>query len=137
MKHETEQEKRGDYMNLMDGEKLNQEHPDTFYMPPREDRENVDKGDLVKMIFTSEVCGGERMWVIVTSRAGDGFTGILDNDPFSIEELSAGAEVKFGPEHIIEIYDEESEAAQTVLAEIDAEIKARSEERKLFDKEST
>jgi len=34
---------------LGDGEALNREHPDTFLIPPRDERERLTPGDLVKL----------------------------------------------------------------------------------------
>jgi hypothetical protein len=48
------------------------------------------------------------MWVIVAERVDKLYVGILDNQPASIEPgahvyLTEGAEVPFGPEHVIDI----------------------------------
>jgi uncharacterized protein YegJ (DUF2314 family) len=45
---------------------------------------------------------GERMWVEVTKRDGDRFTGKLLNDPVFIDGLVYADEVHFGTEHIID-----------------------------------
>jgi hypothetical protein len=45
----------------------------------------------------------ERMWVIVKQKLSDGYVGALDNIPATIQNLEAGEEFKFGPEHVIAI----------------------------------
>ena len=46
------------------------------------------------------------MWVRVTDCRDGHYVGELDNDPFSLDGLVAGSVIAFGPEHIIDIYDE-------------------------------
>ena len=96
---------------LEDGEVRNQENPDTFWIPPKERRENLVKDDLVKLIFNlsdGEQTQGERMWVIVTGGDSSGYTGILDNDPYSTNKIKAGLELSFEPRHVIDIFDDET-----------------------------
>ena len=95
-----------------DGEILNQENPDTFWIPAKERRENLVKGDLVKLVFNlsdGEQTQGERMWVIVKGGDSSGYTGILDNDPYSTDQIKAGLEVSFEPRHVIDIFEDESQ----------------------------
>jgi hypothetical protein len=40
------------------------------------------------------------MWVEVESASGGRYAGRLANDPVTAHELSTGAEVEFGPEHV-------------------------------------
>lgn len=97
---------------LEDGEILNKENPDTFWIPALDRRENLKEDDLVKLIFTitdGEKSQGERMWVLVKSGDGSGYTGILDNDPYSTDQMEAGISVSFEPRHVIDIYAEASE----------------------------
>jgi len=94
---------------LDNGEGLNKESPETFFIPPRAQRETLLPGELVKLVFRmsfEEDVQIERMWVIIKSRTDNGYIGTLDNDPLCTKELQAGAEVVFGPEHIIQIYEE-------------------------------
>ena len=104
-----------------DGEALNQENPDTFWIPPKERRENLVKDDLVKLVFNltdGQRTQGERMWVIVKGGDSSGYTGILDNDPYSTDQIKAGLEVSFEPRHVIDIFEDENpnkeEAEQAV-----------------------
>ncbi len=104
---------------LENGEDLNREHPDTFWIPPKERRENLVKDDLVKLVFSltdGEQTQGERMWVIVKSGDESAYTGTLDNDPYSTDQIKAGHEVSFEPRHVIEIFEDGS--ANTQNAEL-------------------
>lgn len=96
---------------LEDGEALNAENPESFWIPPRERRENLVKDDLVKLVFNltnGKQTQGERMWVIVTGGDRGGYTGVLDNDPYSTDEIQSGLEVSFEPRHVIDIFEDES-----------------------------
>lgn len=71
------------------------------------------------------------MWVIVSERVGDGYIGILDNKPASVDEsqhfyLCRGAEVPFLPEHVIDIADPPSDYAQQRLSERPSHVWPRS-----------
>jgi len=92
---------------LDNAEDIAREAPETFYIPPRAEREKVESKKLVKLIFRIETeteAFVERMWVIVKEKTKDGrYTGILDNDPYCTEEIKSGLEILFGPEHIIAI----------------------------------
>jgi hypothetical protein len=72
--------------HLRDGDEAAAESPYTFFIPLREERVEVVVGDLVKLGFEyeweTEEYGGERMWVIVTSKSGLEFSGSLDNQPW-------------------------------------------------------
>ena len=94
---------------LDDGEALNRENPDSFWIPTKERRENLVKDDLVKLVFLltdGKQTQGERMWVIVTGGDSSGYTGTLDNDPYSTDRIKAGHEVSFEPRHVIAIFEE-------------------------------
>ena len=97
---------------LDDGEEYHREAPDTFWIPTRERRENLQPGDLVKLIFRINVdnpgspVAVERMWVIVRKSIAGGYLGILDNDPDSIvqnSEFWSGIELPFAARHVINI----------------------------------
>ncbi|UVC08741.1 DUF2314 domain-containing protein [Rhizobium sp. TH2] len=106
---------------LDDGEEINREYPDTFWIPDRKDREGLQPGDFAKLIFRISVENDEepvvveRMWVVVSKRLPGGYLGILDNDPDSIAEndsLWSGVEIPFQAHHVINIEapDEQSVA---------------------------
>jgi hypothetical protein len=105
-----------DFWELRSGEESHRRHPETFWIPSREAREKLRRGQAVRLIFDIETrdesakveTQGERMWVIVAERVGDRYVGILANQPASIEPgddvyLCMGAEVPFGPENVIDI----------------------------------
>ncbi len=110
---------------LEDGEALHAEAPATFWIPEREDRERLGRGDLVKLVFRiavddeAEPVSVERMWVLVRERVGGAYLGILDNDPFALvenDELWSGVEIPFEPRHIIDI-DPGDEATESKAQE--------------------
>lgn len=97
---------------LDDGEAIHQEHPDTFWIPELNKRENLKPDQIVKLIFrisTIDKSGNreisiERMWVIVKGGVGGFYRGILDNDPYCTDDIKAGMEVWFQPKHVISIH---------------------------------
>jgi hypothetical protein len=105
-----------DFWQLRSGEESHREHPDTFWIPPLEQRRNLKRGHAARLIFEIEgeeedgsvSVQGERMWVIVAETVGDTYIGILDNQPACLERsdglyLRFGAEVPFRAEHVIDI----------------------------------
>src|SRR3954454_12957018 len=95
---------------LDDGEAHHREAPETFWLPDLECREALQPGDLVKLIFRisvdddEEPVAVERMWVLVRGRVGEHYFGILDNDPYAIEENDefwSGIELPFAARHVI------------------------------------
>lgn len=84
-----------------------------FSIPPRADRDIVQPGDIVKLVFGINDPGevtAERLWVIVDGMDSVGFQGVLDTDPAYLTTLNAGDTIEFGPEHIIEIFNEDDYA---------------------------
>ncbi|MBV7470975.1 toll/interleukin-1 receptor domain-containing protein [Aeromonas sp. sif0611] len=91
--------------------------PETFYMPREDERQTLNVGDIVKLIFIIAVTAdpedpdddgtfGERMWVIVKGRIGPYYIGNLNNMPLTSGEqdnLTFEDEVIFLPEHVIDI----------------------------------
>lgn len=105
-----------DFWQLRSAEQSHHDHPDTFWIPPLEQRRSLHRGQSARLIFDIEgqdengsvEVQGERMWVIVAERVGDAYIGILDHQPASIEPsdrvyLCFGAEIPFLPEHVIDI----------------------------------
>lgn len=91
---------------LVDAEVRHAESPVTFGIPGLAERDSLDAGDWVKLVF--EISDGnrtevERMWVKVTGRKEDSFQGLLDNDPYCTDELKSGEAVTFGARHVIQI----------------------------------
>jgi uncharacterized protein YegJ (DUF2314 family) len=114
---------------LDDGEESHRSAPLTFQIPDRSERENVKAGDIVKLMFRFQGQNGsqvERMWVIVRERIEFGYRGELDNDPYCTDQIRAGVEVQFGPQHIIDIWTDKENAAEHEL-DIDRIISAARE----------
>ena len=86
---------------LVNAEELQHENPETFWLPSKEDRENLQPGDHVKLIF-NDGAQRERMWVQVGSVTEKGYIGILWNNPILID-LEHGDVIEFGVKHITEI----------------------------------
>jgi hypothetical protein len=106
---------------LQNGEELNLSHPDTFHIPDRAVREDLEAGIYAKVIFVvdmeyakstgtpppfgmTEIPTTERMWIKVVSKAEDGiYTGTLASTPEFVD-LKFGDEIQFRPEHIINTF---------------------------------
>jgi len=117
-----------DFFQLRSAEEDHRQHPDTFHIPDPAARSSLRRGQAAKLIFEIEGEGedgeieilGERMWVIVSEAFGGHYIGILDNDPM-VEPaddvyLCRGAEIPFGPEHVIAIGDPPSDYYETRLS---------------------
>lgn len=84
-------------------------HPQTFTAPPAAHLAPLKAGSLVQLIFLAASgpnaigCGGERMWVRITSRDGDDFVGELRNTPATLGGLGFGDEVRFEARHVADI----------------------------------
>lgn len=106
-----------DGWTLRSAEASHRAHPQTFWIPPLDARRNLQRGNAARLVFDIEtvddndgghVIQGERMWVIVLDRVGDLYIRILDNQPASVGPndrayLCFGAEIPFGPEHVVDI----------------------------------
>ena len=98
---------------LESGEERHGSDPTQFELPSRRERESLAPGVAAKLLFVIETSEGgslvdrgvDRMWVIVKRRAGNAYVGVLANDPGVADGLTLrpGAEILFGPEHVIEI----------------------------------
>jgi Uncharacterized protein conserved in bacteria (DUF2314) len=97
-----------DRWHLDSGVKRNREHPETFEIPDREDKQAIAPGVFVKLLFdTTDLWGrrnwGERMWVKVVAIKKRHIVGMLDNEPIGIPRLYRCDQVKFRHDHIIDI----------------------------------
>lgn len=113
-----------DGWSLEDGEALHRQAPETFWLPALVQREALQPGDLAKLIFQisvdneDEPVSVERMWVIVRGKVGEQYLGVLDNDPYAIDEndeLWSGTELPFSARHVIDI-DSANESTRAVAA---------------------
>jgi len=86
---------------------MNKIHPDTFDVPPVEERHNLNPGDHAKLIFKPRKEGmTERMWVRVFKRLREGvYEGVLDNEPlYELRDvLQCDDVVYFRPDHVADI----------------------------------
>jgi uncharacterized protein YegJ (DUF2314 family) len=78
--------------------------PDSFDIPPAERRQQLARGEVVKLAFEG-VQGGERMWVEMTDADHPQFAGVLESSPVCITGLAPGSLIRFDARHIIDIYE--------------------------------
>lgn len=91
---------------LDNGVELHRQYPETFEIPPVEQRESLRVGDIVKLIFRIEFddeAHVERMWVQVKEVRTEFYIGALDNDPYCTDEIRSGMRVEFHADHVIQI----------------------------------
>ena len=101
-----------DGWTIDDGEAAHAESPDTYWIPPLEERQALQPGAIAKVRFyirapddSGEVVDhGERMWVQVKERHPDWYLGVLDNDPCCTDSIRSGLQVWFQPRHVIDIH---------------------------------
>lgn len=73
-------------------------------IPTKNEKGNLKRGDLVKLIFLDKENFGERMWVEFIEKEGGLLKGYLRNDSFdSNENLISDSKIWFHPNHIFEI----------------------------------
>ncbi|RSD28984.1 immunity protein Imm33 domain-containing protein [Mesobacillus subterraneus] len=94
---------------------LNKESPYTFYLPSTEVLDQLEVGDSVKLIFTTEEADhdgfrGERMWVEITHINGTEFVGKLENEPHRLQ-LKRGDEIPFKIENICDTEYEDPQSS--------------------------
>ena len=94
--------------SLLSAEARHAEHPDSFDLPSRAEREAIRPGQAAKLLFAIETAGDrgvDRMWVVVTAAGDDGYSGVLVNDPgrASDLDLADGDSIRFKPEHVAAI----------------------------------
>lgn len=67
---------------LLNGIELNTAHPNTFFIPSDEEKNELVPGDFVKIgvSFDSTSINTERFWLRVKTISTDGVKGIVDND---------------------------------------------------------
>jgi hypothetical protein len=119
-----------DFWQLRCGEASHRAHPETFWIPPREERDHLRRGQSARLIFDIEgededgqlQVQGERMWVTVAERVDDVYIGILENEPACFEPaqnvyLCRGAEVPFLAEHVIDITDASADYVEWQLGQ--------------------
>ena len=119
-----------DFWELRSGELAHLKNPESFRIPSLAERQNVRRGQAVRLIFDIEgenedrsiETVGERMWVIVSEEIGAEYVGILDNQPAcsNLEDnvyLRFGVEVPFRAEHIIDVENPPQEYVEWQLGQ--------------------
>jgi hypothetical protein len=131
------------YWQLESAEGRASAHPETFLIPQRVARDSLTRGQAAKLLFQIEGDNDgevervvERMWVIVAERVGDGYIGILDQQPDSLAPapnvyLAEGAEIPFWPEHVIEIAQPPADWVQHRLASPPTRVWPRDDDWKV------
>ena len=92
-----------DRWQLGSGVKSNREHPDSFWIPSEGEKQALEAGVVVKLMFKMRDGWGERMWVEVTDVRKRRIVGTLRNLPVGIPRLTPGDKIKFKRDHIIDI----------------------------------
>ena len=107
--------------SLENVQELNQQFPRTFLIPDKEEIENLEIGELVKLIFAMKKpqingCQAERMWVEIIEKNGNYFTGKLDNDPYYLKTIKCGDSITFKKENIAGLYGGKSSFDENLFA---------------------
>lgn len=96
---------------LRSGVKQNRLHPTSFWIPSDAEKDAIEPGSVVKLMFEQSDGWGERMWVIVDKVGRRRITGYLDNDPLDFPRLYPGRKIRFRREHIIDIHPDPADHA--------------------------
>lgn len=97
--------------HLESGVESNRDHPETFWIPSADEKAALRPGDDVRLMWSVRRSHGERMWVRITQRNGDEFTGTLENWPV-MAYLRHGDRVRFQADHIIDYLPAEDEGSE-------------------------
>jgi hypothetical protein len=92
--------------HLESGVERNQTYPDTFWIPDDAEKEAIEPGVGVKLMFKMKDGWGERMWVETVAITKRDIVGVLRNQPLGIPRLQPGDKVKFSRDHVIDIMGE-------------------------------
>lgn len=108
--------KRSGTYGIEDPTETAKENPYTFHMPSEAELDTVTEGTIIKLniksIPPSRHTHSERMWVIVTKRNGNEFTGKLNNIPYDIPQLKLHDELHFVRHEIINVLWEDKALAK-------------------------
>jgi hypothetical protein len=86
-------------VHIDDAELRHAQNPQSFEIPPLEQRKSLAVGDFAKVIFKMGD-HGERMWLKITAvKPEGGYEGRLDNDPV-IMPIKCGDSFTIEPRHI-------------------------------------
>jgi hypothetical protein len=106
--------RRGEQWELDDAVSVQPPSGDDVAVATADKLGSLRTGDYVKLRFRLRrprpgTPPGERMWVRITGRDGEGYTGVLENQPQSIPGLDKGDDVRFGRQHVLSIWEPPSE----------------------------
>ncbi|UDL15916.1 hypothetical protein QEH42_gp302 [Microbacterium phage Pumpernickel] len=89
--------------SLVDGVKLHEARPKTFFVPSDEVKANIEVGDRVRLIFDHEEVDlpQEQLWVTVTKAKNPKFVGTLNDWSLFKPALKMGLEIDFRAENIV------------------------------------
>ncbi|NLR98728.1 DUF2185 domain-containing protein [Rhizobium sp. P38BS-XIX] len=94
-------------IELDDPRPIADEAPYTFFLPLDEELDALKPGDFAKLIVRSippsPICSAERLWARISSISGLSMTGIIDNHPYDIPQLSIGAQIAFERDHVVAV----------------------------------
>jgi hypothetical protein len=86
---------------LGDAVELHRQHPETFALCPKEDRESLRVGNVAQLSFEIPGFKSERMWVLVVGRFRNKYIGTINNAPVQASfPVSFGDKVTFSAWHI-------------------------------------
>lgn len=88
---------------LGDGVKHNRLAPTTFWIPSGAEKDLIEPGDHVKLMFRQSDGWSERMWVVVDKIGRRRIIGYLNNEPLDFPRLYPGRKISFHRKHIIDI----------------------------------
>ncbi len=118
---------------LLDAAAQHEADPQSFPIPPLEERVALHRGDLVKLVFLLDplpIAGpnAERMWVEVERAHPDGtYAGRLTNEPIVISSLHPSASITFESKHVagIALRDDDIAFDITLRAVVSAQALTR------------
>jgi hypothetical protein len=97
-----------DGWTLDNAESRHAEAPDTFHIPSRAERTELQVGQMVQLLFLflntepdgSRIIDCEKMWVTIQGDAGGRYWGQLESLPHTSKALAPLDRIEFGPEHV-------------------------------------
>jgi hypothetical protein len=102
-------------IDLVDGVKLNQKHPNTFHIPSDEEKSELCVGNIVKVIDEKY---RERFWVEIDDFITDDLMiGIIRNDLVGNQPYTFNDKIFMKMEHIIMIEHLKSEKGRGLFSE--------------------
>jgi len=107
-------------VNFLDGEQRDEQYPDDFPIPSKEEKDALEIGDWVKVGLedypTEQLLKGERFWVELTAIDGLRLTGTVINDLEFADDhgVDYGDTLSFEMRHVIDIDPQWEEGVEGV-----------------------